>query len=371
MEFFNIDEISPHPKNSYFFDDVEGEKWEEFLESIKTRGVIEPVILTQDKVIVSGHQRVRACKELGIDKVLCDIRHYDNDDDVILDLLDTNEKQRGTIGGSTIKLGRRIKEYERIYGVENGRNQHSEAFNNVETLTQDDLFAKLGIDRGAYHNAKRLASLPQEYQDMVETGRMSASTASRVIASLPDDEQIELLLRIPATGKITQKEVQKLVDKNKELESENNELNDKITELDSKLENQKPEKIRVIPDDYESLKQANKDLKKANEASKKDYRILENDRKKDLEKIKELKQRVQDLESRNDLSELQKKLEEEAGYFAIRTYDYIQKNAGYVWISEKINDLPDKLRKEFINAIYAIDAFSKQMVENIGGYGIE
>ena len=31
-----------------------GQKWTEFLESIKTSGVIEPIVITQDKTIVSG-----------------------------------------------------------------------------------------------------------------------------------------------------------------------------------------------------------------------------------------------------------------------------------------------------------------------------
>ena len=66
MQQINVNELKPHPRNNEFFDDMTGEKWKEFLESIKIRGVIEPIVITPDKTIVSGHQRVRACKELGI-----------------------------------------------------------------------------------------------------------------------------------------------------------------------------------------------------------------------------------------------------------------------------------------------------------------
>lgn len=58
MQQFNIDELKPHPRNNEFFDDISGEKWEELLESIRKRikdnkrGNIEPIIITQDKVIV-------------------------------------------------------------------------------------------------------------------------------------------------------------------------------------------------------------------------------------------------------------------------------------------------------------------------------
>lgn len=87
MQMMKIEDLKPHKRNSEFFDDMTGEKWQEFLDSIKTSGVIEPIVVTQDKVIVSGHQRVRACKELGIKEVWVEVRIYDNDVDVLKDML--------------------------------------------------------------------------------------------------------------------------------------------------------------------------------------------------------------------------------------------------------------------------------------------
>lgn len=127
---------------------------------------------------------------------------------------------------------------------------------------------------------------------------------------------------------------------------------------------QKPEIKEVVPDDYE-------DIKRQRESYEQENKKLLQTRKKDVEEIKQLKARLAELESRKDIAELQKKLEEEAGYFAIRTYDYIQKNGGYVWVTERMEKLSGESRKQFIHAVYAIDAFSKQMIENIGGYGIE
>ena len=49
MQQININELKPHPRNNEFFDDLTGEKWNEFLESIKSRGVIEPIVTTQDR----------------------------------------------------------------------------------------------------------------------------------------------------------------------------------------------------------------------------------------------------------------------------------------------------------------------------------
>ena len=90
MQQININELKPHPRNNEFFDDMLGEKWNEFLESIRTSGVIEPIVITTDMTIVSGHQRVRACKELGIDTVLCEIKNYRDEEDVLLSMLLSN-----------------------------------------------------------------------------------------------------------------------------------------------------------------------------------------------------------------------------------------------------------------------------------------
>lgn len=155
----------------------------------------------------------------------------------------------------------------------------------------------------------------------------------------------------------------------KEIRSAKEELKRQLAEKDkriSELENRKPEikKVEVVPDDYE-------DLKQNVELQKKESIRIQNERRRYLEEKRQLEERVKDLESRKDINELERKVKEEAGYFAIRTYNYIQQNGGCVWIFEKMDELSDTDRKNFINAIYAADAFIKQMINNLGGYGIE
>ena len=63
---------------------------------------------------------MRACKELGIDSVLCTVKIYDNDSQITKDLIETNVRQRGDVSSSSLKMGRIITELERIYGVRQG-----------------------------------------------------------------------------------------------------------------------------------------------------------------------------------------------------------------------------------------------------------
>lgn len=131
--------------------------------------ITEPIVITPDKVIVSGHQRVRACKELGIDEINCDIHLYNNEDEILQDLLETNIRQRGEIGGSAKKVGKRIKELERIYGIEHGNNQYGDEKNSYPK-TQTQLASDMGMDVRTLQNYKLLADMIPELSDLVDTG---------------------------------------------------------------------------------------------------------------------------------------------------------------------------------------------------------
>lgn len=127
-----------------------------------------------DKTIVSGHQRTKACKELGIDAVMCEVRIYDDEDKLLKDLIETNLRQRGIGNPNPVKLGRCIKELERIYGIHNG-NQLSN--NSKPEKTQKEFASELGIDVSTLHNYKKLTELIPEIVDLVDTGIVTPTTA--------------------------------------------------------------------------------------------------------------------------------------------------------------------------------------------------
>ena len=231
MQQINIDELKPHPRNNEFFDDMSGEKWNEFLESVKSRGVIEPIVITPDKTIVSGHQRVRACKELGIKMVMCDVHTYNSEDEILQDLLETNIRQRGDVGGSAKKVGLRINELERIYGVEHGGDRKSNTNNSV-LISQTDIANKLGISVDTLQNYKKLTEMIPELEELVDTGIVTPTTALAIIRNLSEDEQLEMISSLDTTKRITKREVQQYIDNHKD---------------------QKPEPVIIDNTDYEAI----------------------------------------------------------------------------------------------------------------------
>lgn len=220
-----------------------GEKWDEFLESVKSRGVIEPIVITPDKVIVSGHQRIRACKELGIEEAICNVRIYNNEDEILQDLLETNIRQRGDVGGSAKKVGKRIKELERLYGVRSGSSNVSGFIvGEKNSFTQEDLAQKLGMDVRTLQNYKLLADMIPELDNLVDTGIVTKTTALAIMKELSEEEQLELIDSLDTTKKITGRQIQDYISKNKELEEQkekNNSiisaLNNQVDELDNQV----------------------------------------------------------------------------------------------------------------------------------------
>ncbi len=390
MEYFKIDDLKPHPRNNDFFDDMSGGKWKEFLESIKSRGVIEPIVITPDKMIVSGHQRVRACKELGINEVACDVHIYNNEDEILQDLLETNIRQRGDVGGSAKKVGLRIKELERIYGVRDGSNNpHGINVGEKNSFTQSDIAQKLGIDARTLQNYKLLADMIPELEELLDTGIVTKTTALAIMRNLSEEEQLELINSLDTTKKITGREIQEYINKNKELEKEREKnesiisaLNNQLDELDSQvssltkeLEERPTVQVKVIPKDYNDLKikaEHSDKYKRQSEAYKQDYH---NEQLKSADNMKKV------LELQNEIQELKKKMDDvqfgDVGgksadralpasvYFCAGAMNFIRDYGGYVWITDYIDDLPERERNNYIKAIEQIYAWAQIILSNI------
>ena len=236
MQMLEIKDLKPHPKNEELFDDIEGQRWSEFKESILRRGVVEPIVVTQDLVIVSGHQRVKACKELEIKTIPCRITHYPEFDektdtpkeDMILeDLISTNIMQRGVGNINPLKMAKCIRELERIKGIKHGghgSNQYTkvQSEQNVPSANQSDIAEELHITPQHLRRFKSLLNLIPELQDLVETGELKASIGYTVLSKLPKEEQEKVIedLGQDKLKEMTQKELKLYVNKIKELNAE-------------------------------------------------------------------------------------------------------------------------------------------------------
>ena len=85
------------------------------------------------------------------------------------DEAETNIRQRGDVGGSAKKVGKRIKELERIYGIERGNNQYGYE-KKSHPKTQEQLAADMSMDVRTLQNYKMMAEMIPELEDLMDTG---------------------------------------------------------------------------------------------------------------------------------------------------------------------------------------------------------
>lgn len=362
MQQIEISKLKPHPRNTEFFDDMEGEKWEEFLESIRSRGVIEPIVITPDKTIVSGHQRVRACQELGITTVMCDVHTYDNDDQILQDLIETNVKQRGEVGGSAKKIGMRIKELERIYGIKHGGsgyygNQHEESFNKYKTPTQEDLAAQLGISVPTLQNYKLLTEMIPELEELVDTGMVTKTTALALMKNLSSEDQKALLDSIPTDKKYTQRQMDMEIQKYKE----------KISQLVKEkeiMEAPKVETVVVKEDTPETLKELQTLKKRLNEASS-EIKDINKESNFKTQQISDLKKQIENMKQSSPEEAFKKKLTDHTIFFCDDVARFIEKVGGYVWLADYFNEIPEYQRDKYEKAVNAVYAWADTLLANL------
>ena len=360
MRMMDVDKLNPHPKNGYFFDDIEGEPWVAFLESIETSGVIEPIIVSApDLTIVSGHQRVRACKKLGIKQVAVEERSFESEDEILKQLIETNIRQRGVGNPNAVKLGRCIKELERIYGIKNGGDRKSEE-TKLPLKSQSELAEEFDMSKVQLRKYKSLADLIPELQDAVQSGKVTATTAMGFVKKLSEEEQKKLAEAISGKEKVSGKEVEAEIAK---LKAENKRLKDDNLALARRAEPKIVEKtveVEIVPDDYEELKRKNQTYEADNKRLNREYKQVTSE-------LADAKRQLKESKSPSADDKVVQSAKESMDNFSIATYDFIRRYGGNVWSFDKWADVPDSTRTNFAKAIQALSAFAQQMADNIAG----
>ena len=146
----------------------------ELAESIKTHGVLQPIVLTKlgdGYRIVAGERRFRAAKKAGLKAVPAIVR-------------DLTEKEV-----------REIALVENLQREDLNPMEESEALYNLLTennLTQEALAHAIGKSRPAIANSLRLLTLPVEVQAMVRELTLSTGHAKVLVSVKPAEVQIAL-----------------------------------------------------------------------------------------------------------------------------------------------------------------------------------
>lgn len=176
----DITKIQPNPNQprTHFNETL----LQELSESIRENGVLQPLLVRkkgQKYEIIAGERRYQASKLAGIEKLPVIIK--DVDDQKMLELALIENLQR-----SDLNPIEEAKGYKQLL-KESG-------------MTQEALSKAVSKSRSAITNSLRLLDLPDEVQQFLFDGKMTAGHARAILAVPFEDARIRLAQKVVAEG---------------------------------------------------------------------------------------------------------------------------------------------------------------------------
>lgn len=157
---------------------------EELTESIRQQGIVQPVVVTpgegESYTIIAGERRWRAAQRAGLEEVPVVVKSVD-DDRQLLELALVENLQRADL--NAIEEAEAFRSLQQAFG-----------------LSQEQIGVQVGRSRAAISNALRLLGLPEEIQDMMRDGSLTAGQARPLLGIQDPEEQLKLAKRTLAEG---------------------------------------------------------------------------------------------------------------------------------------------------------------------------
>lgn len=191
--FLKISEIEPNREQPR--KDFNEEALRELADSIATHGVLQPLLVRPiaggGYQLVAGERRWRASRMAGLSEVPVVIREMTDSEMTQIALIEN--LQREDLNSVEEALG-----YKSLM----------EAYN----LTQDEVAKAVGKSRPAVANAMRLLNLPEEVQNMLKDGEISAGHA-RALLGISDEEAMIKIAKSIIPQDLTVRDVERLAKK--------------------------------------------------------------------------------------------------------------------------------------------------------------
>ena len=175
-----VDRVRPNPfQPRQQFDDTE---LEELASSIRANGLLQPIVVRAkgaEYELVAGERRLRAAQRAGLQEIPAIVRQVDDHEALELALIENLQR-------SDLNPIEEARAYERL------RDEFG--------LTQEQIAARVGKHRSTIANALRLLRLPQDLQDELAAGRLTAGHARALLSVDSPEEQRRLAREFLRTG---------------------------------------------------------------------------------------------------------------------------------------------------------------------------
>lgn len=181
-EIINVqsDRVRPNPFQPR--EDFDQQSIEELAQSIKEKGVIQPLLVRQKGdyyELIAGERRLRACKSLGINEIPIIVKDVDDKDSLELALIENIQRQE-------------LNPIEEAHAYQ----YLIDKFN----VTQEKISDVLGKARTTVTNTLRLLKLPLEVQAEMKKGRISFAHGRALLEIEDANQQRRLAQEVVSKG---------------------------------------------------------------------------------------------------------------------------------------------------------------------------
>ncbi|AGF59550.1 ParB family chromosome partitioning protein [Clostridium saccharoperbutylacetonicum] len=204
----------------------DSEKIAELAESIKTHGIIQPLILRKhindQYIIVAGERRWRAAKMAGLSEIPAVIMELSDKDILEVSLIENIQRQDLNPIEEALAYKKLLDDFE---------------------ITQEELSKRIGKSRVAITNTIRLTNLDDKVQQYIIEGIITEGHGRAILSLADKGKQYEIAQRV-IDEKLSVRELERLIkkineenQKNKLTEEVNEELNPYYKDIKNQLQN--------------------------------------------------------------------------------------------------------------------------------------
>ena len=170
-----LDKINPNPLNKQIYGYNENEH-KELVKSIELNGLLEPLTITRNNLLVSGHRRYKAVRDIGWEDVDCRLREFDN---VSVALVELNRHRKKTSTEILNEASILKEEYSKM--VKRGRPKNGEENNGKKNWTILSVSEKLGVSTTQLKKLISIKKYEAEMLDKIDMGLISVGKAYTII----------------------------------------------------------------------------------------------------------------------------------------------------------------------------------------------
>ncbi|NQT23508.1 MAG: ParB/RepB/Spo0J family partition protein [Candidatus Omnitrophica bacterium] len=185
-----VEEVAPNrfqPRKKF-----NKEKLNELIESIKEKGVIQPIIVKtteQGYELIAGERRFRAVKELGYESIPAIVKEAKDSDSLELSLIENIQREELNSMEEATAYKELIEKF---------------------SMSQSDISKAVGKDKATISNTLRLLSLPSLVQNYIEEDLVSTGHAKALLSLNTEREKIRYAKKVIKKG-LSVRQIEELV----------------------------------------------------------------------------------------------------------------------------------------------------------------